>query len=260
MTLNVQGVGWSVDVQQIITDIRLTVEAGAFVGLLGPNGSGKSTLLRCIYRSLKPDAGTILLDTENLLAMPPREAARRMAVVLQESQLQFDFTVQEMVLMGRIPHKSAFDPDTNADWEIVANALAQVNMLDLAERSFGTLSGGEKQRVLIARALTQQSQFLVLDEPTNHLDIRYQLEILDIVRGLRVTTLTALHDLNLAALYCNQLYVLSAGHVVASGTPEKVLTADLIYEVYGVWADVATHPVTGKPHITYFPADVRATP
>ena len=260
MTLDVQGVGWSVDVQQIITDIQLTVETGAFVGLLGPNGSGKSTLLRCIYRGLKPDAGSISLDGENLLALPPRNAARRMAVVLQESQSQFDFTVQEMVLMGRTPHKSAFDPDTADDWEVVAGALTQVNMLDFAERSFSTLSGGEKQRVLIARALAQQSQFLMLDEPTNHLDIRYQLEILDIVRGLSVTTLTALHDLNLAALYCDRLYVLSEGYVVASGPPEDVLTADRIYEVYGVRADVATHPATGKPHITYFPAGVRTTP
>ncbi|MEO1439558.1 MAG: ABC transporter ATP-binding protein [Chloroflexota bacterium] len=257
MNLDVQGVGWSVDARKIIKDIRLRVEMGAFVGLLGPNGCGKSTLLRCIYRSLKPDAGTISLNGEDLLAMPPREAARRMAVVLQESLLQFDFTVREMVLMGRTPHKSAFAPDTEEDWEIVADALAQVNMLDFAERSFSTLSGGEKQRVLIARALSQQSQFLVLDEPTNHLDIRYQLEILDIVHKLRVTTLTALHDLNLAALYCDQLYLLSEGSVLASGTPEDVLTEDLIYEVYSVRADVAMHPATGKPHITYFPASVR---
>jgi iron complex transport system ATP-binding protein len=254
MTLDVQGVGWSVDAQQIISDVQLTVGTGAFVGLLGPNGSGKSTLLRCVYRSLKPDAGTISLNGEELLSMAPREAARRMAVVLQESELQFDFTVQELVLMGRIPHKSAFDPDSTDDWEIVASALAQVNMLELAERSFGTLSGGEKQRVLIARALAQQSQFLVLDEPTNHLDIRYQLEILEIVRGLRVTTLTALHDLNLSALFCDWLYVLSKGYVVAAGTPNDVLTADLIYEVYGVTADVAVHPMTGRPHITYFSA------
>lgn len=190
--------------------------------------------------------------------MPPRDAARRMAVVLQETAIQFDFTVQEMVLMGRTPHKSAFDPDTSDDWEIVADALAQVNMLDFRERSFGTLSGGEKRRVLIARALAQQSQFLVLDEPTNHLDIRYQLEILGIVRELRVTTLAALHDLNLATLYCDRLYVLSEGRVVASGAPDEVVTADLIYEVYGVRADVATHQRTGRTHITYFPTSVRA--
>ena len=259
MTLNVHGVGWSVDAQRIIDDIRLSVETGEFVGLLGPNGSGKSTLLRCIYRSLKPDAGTISLDGADLLAMPPRDAARRMAVVLQEAQIQFDFTVQEMVLMGRTPHKSGFDPDTSDDWEIVADALAQVNMLDFNERSFGTLSGGEKQRVLIARALAQQSQFLVLDEPTNHLDIRYQLEILDIVRELRVTTLAALHDLNLATLYCDRLYVLCEGRVVASGAPDEVVTADLIYEVYGVRADVATDPTTGRTHITYFPTSVKAS-
>ncbi len=259
MTLKARGLGWSVAAQKIIDDIQLTVETGAFVGLLGPNGSGKSTLLRCIYRSLKPDAGTISLDGTDLLAMPPRDAARRMAVVLQETTIQFDFTVQEMVLMGRIPHKSAFDADTSEDWHIVAGALAQVNMLGFRERSFGTLSGGEKQRVLIARAVAQQSHFLVLDEPTNHLDIRYQLEILDIVRELRVTTLAALHDLNLATLYCDRLYVLSEGRVVASGAPEEVVTADLIYEVYGVRADVATHPRTGRMHITYFPTSVRAS-
>ena len=259
MTLKVHGVGWSVDAQRIIDDIRLSVETGAFVGLLGPNGSGKSTLLRCIYRSLKPEAGTISLDGADLLAMPPRDAARRMAVVLQETPIQFDFTVQEMVLMGRSPHKSAFDPDTSDDWEIVADALAQVNMLDFNERSFGTLSGGEKQRVLIARALAQQSQFLVLDEPTNHLDIRYQLEILDIVRELRVTTLAALHDLNLATLCCDRLYVLGEGRVVASGAPDEVVTADLIYEVYGVRADVSTDPRTGRTHITYFPTSMRAS-
>ena len=259
MTLNVREVGWSVDARQIIDDIKLSVEKGAFVGLLGPNGSGKSTLLRCIYRSLKPDAGTISLDGADLLVMPPREVARRMAVVLQESPVQFDFTVQEMVLMGRIPHKRAFDQDTIDDWEIVADALAQVNMLDFNERSYGTLSGGEKQRVLIARALAQKSQFLVLDEPTNHLDIRYQLEILDIVRELSVTTLAALHDLNLASLYCDRLYVLSEGRVVASGAPDDVVTADLIYEVYGVRADVAKNPATGTAHITYFPANVRAS-
>ena len=258
MTLNVHEVGWSVDARRIIDDIRLSVETGAFIGLLGPNGSGKSTLLRCVYRSLMPDAGTISLDGADLLAMPPRDAARKMAVVLQESPVQFDFTVQEMVLMGRTPHKSAFDPDTIDDWEIVTDALAQVDMLDFRERSYGTLSGGEKQRVLIARALAQQSQLLVLDEPTNHLDIRYQLEILDIVRELPVTSLAALHDLNLAALYCDRLYVLSQGRVVASGAPDDVVTADLIYEVYGVRADVATDPATGRTHIIYFPASARA--
>jgi len=257
MKLDVQGVRWQVDAQQIISDIRLNVERGEFIGLLGPNGSGKSTLLRCIYRSLKPDAGSIVLDGEDLLAMSPQEAARKMAVVLQENQLQFDFTVRDMVLMGRTPHKSAFDADTTDDWDIVNQALMQVNLVDLAERSFMTLSGGEKQRVLIARALAQQAEFLVLDEPTNHLDIRYQLDILDLVSGFDVTTLMALHDLNLAALYCDRLYVLKAGEVVASGTPDDIFTAELIRDVYQVEAEVRQHPITGKPHITYFPASIR---
>lgn len=258
MTLHLEGIHWSVEAKQIIHDINLHVQSGEIVGLIGPNGSGKSSLLRCVYRSLKPDSGSITLYDQDLLMMKPREVAKQMAVVLQESPVQFTFTVREMVLMGRTPHKALFSADTDEDWQLVDDTLAQVNMLEFAERNFGTLSGGEKQRVLIARALAQQSQFLVLDEPTNHLDIRYQLEILDIVSELHVTTLTALHDLNLAALYCDRLYALSEGRVVASGTPKDILKADLIYKVYGVQADVATHPATGKPHITYFPANMKA--
>lgn len=257
MNLNVQNVSWDVEAQRIIHDISLNVQSNEFVGLLGPNGSGKSTLLRCIYRSLKPSTGTIHLNERDLLTVPAKEAAQKMAVVLQESPIQFDFTVREMVMMGRTPHKKLLDADTSEDWQLVENALIQVNMLSFADRSFSTLSGGEKQRVLIARALAQQAQFLVLDEPTNHLDIRYQLEILDLVSSLGVTTLAALHDLNLAAIYCDRLYVLKAGEVVAEGTPSDILTSELIAEVYGVSAEVALHPLTGKLNITYLPASLQ---
>lgn len=257
MNLNVQNVSWDVEAQRIIHDISLNVQSNEFVGLLGPNGSGKSTLLRCIYRSLKPSTGIIHLNERDLLTVPAKEAAQKMAVVLQESPIQFDFTVREMVMMGRTPHKKLLDADTSEDWQLVENALIQVNMLSFADRSFSTLSGGEKQRVLIARALAQQAQFLVLDEPTNHLDIRYQLEILDLVSSLGVTTLAALHDLNLAAIYCDRLYVLKAGEVVAEGTPSDILTSELIAEVYGVSAEVALHPLTGKLNITYLPASLQ---
>jgi iron complex transport system ATP-binding protein len=254
--LHVEQVGWNVEKQPIIREICLDVHPGEFIGLIGPNGSGKSTLLHCVYRALKPQAGFISLEGQDLATMPPRQAAQQMAVVLQETPMPFDFTVREMVFMGRTPHKTLFENDTRADETSVDEALRQVNMTAFAERSFSTLSGGEKQRVLIARALAQQTEFLVLDEPTNHLDIRYQLEILDLVKYLRVTTLAALHDLNLAAFYCDRLYLLCDGEVVAQGTPEDILTAALIRDVYGVSADVVRHPVTGKPHITYFPAGV----
>ncbi len=258
MNLRVEDVSWSVDSQPILQEVGAEVGAGEFVGILGPNGSGKSSLLRSIYRALKPDAGYISLNGDDVWKLDPREAARRTAAVLQESPGEFDFVVWEMVLMGRTPHKKMFSRETDEDHALVESALAQVGMLDFAERSFATLSGGEKQRVLIARALAQQARFLVLDEPTNHLDVRYQLEILDLVRGLQVTTFAALHDLNLAAAYCDRVYIIAEGRIVAAGTPEAVLQPELIRNVFGVDAEVQIHPRTGKLHIVYLPAHAAA--
>jgi iron complex transport system ATP-binding protein len=256
MKLEVEKVTWSVEARKIVSDVNLHLAPGEFVGLLGPNGSGKSTLLRTIYRILKPDAGLINLDGVDVWRLSAHEASRWMAVVMQEQSGEFDFLVHEMVMMGRNPHKGLFDRDTEGDFQLAEEALARVDMAGFAGRSFLTLSGGEKQRVLIARALAQQAQFLVLDEPTTHLDIHYQLEILELIKNLGVTTIAALHELNLAALYCDRLYVLKAGKVVASGTPEEVLRPDLIREVYGVWSEVATHSLTGKLTITFFPEKI----
>ncbi len=253
MNLQTENVSWSVEAKKIVDAVTLAVAEGEFVGLLGPNGSGKSSLLRIIYRILKPDAGVIELAGANVWQLSPRQVARQMAVVMQERTGDFDFSVHEIVMMGRNPHKGMFDRDTTHDFQLVDEALARVDMTDFAQRSFLTLSGGEKQRVLIARALVQQAKFLVLDEPTNHLDIHYQLEILELVKNLGVTTIAALHELNLAAFYCDRLYMLKAGRLVASGTPEEVLHPDLIRQVYGVWSEVATHPLTGKLVINFFP-------
>lgn len=253
MNLQAEGVTWSIEARKIVADVSLEARSGQFVGLLGPNGSGKTSLLRTIYRILKPTAGLIQLDGVNVWQVSAREAAQQMAVVTQEQAGDFDFSVQEMVLMGRTPHKSMFDPDTPEDFQRVDEALDRVGLANFAHRSFLTLSGGEKQRVLIARALTQQARFLVLDEPTTHLDIHYQLEILELIKSLGVTTLASLHELNLAALYCDRIYLLQAGQVVTFGPPEVVLTPSLIRQVYGVWSDVQLHPATGKPHITIFP-------
>jgi iron complex transport system ATP-binding protein len=253
MKLDVAAVSWGVAGTQIVREVTLTCSPDSFVGLIGPNGSGKSSLLRCIYRVLPPDTGAIHLDSDDVWQLSARQAAQRIGVVLQEPGGEFDFSVREMVLMGRAPHKALFERDSAVDLRIVEQALAKVNLLAFAERSFLTLSGGEKQRVLLARALAQQTRFLVLDEPTNHLDIRYQLEVLDLVRGLGVTTIAALHDLNLAALYCDWLYVLKAGALVASGPPEVVLTPELILDVYGVQAEVCVHPAHGRLHVIFLP-------
>jgi len=258
MTLHVENVTWRVDEHTILRDVAVDVAAGELVGVLGPNGSGKSSLLRCIYRALKPDAGYIALDGDNVWDLDAREAARRTATVLQETPGEFEFVVWEMVLMGRTPHKSMFARENEEDHDLVESALDQVGMLSFADRSFSTLSGGEKQRVLIARALAQQARFLILDEPTNHLDVRYQLEILDLVRGLPVTTFTALHDLNLAATYCDRLYIMAEGEIVAAGTPEDVFEPALLRKVFGVEAEVQVHPRTGKLHIVFLPAHAAA--
>jgi iron complex transport system ATP-binding protein len=253
LNLEAKHISWSVTTRKIIDEISLDVENGQFVGLVGPNGSGKSSLLRVIYRIFKPDAGIVSLDGENIWQLSARQVAQKMAVVTQERGGDFDFTVEEVVRMGRNPHKGIFDRNTPADDQIVAEALRRVDLTDCARRSFSTLSGGEKQRALIARALAQQARFLVLDEPTNHLDIYYQLEILDLIHHLNVTTIAALHDLNLAAWYCDKLYVLKAGQIVASGAPQTVLTPDLILHVYGVRAEVKLHPVIDKLNITFLP-------
>ena len=256
MNLQAENVSWSVAAKQIVDAVSLVVDEGEFVGLIGPNGSGKSSLLRTIYRILQPDSGVIELGGTNVWDVTPSEVARQMAVVMQESTGDFDFSVREIVMMGRNPHKGMFDRETVWDIQLVDDALDQVGIVDFAQRSFLTLSGGEKQRVLIARALVQQANFLVLDEPTNHLDIHYQLEILELVKSLGTTTIAALHELNLAAFYCDRLYVLKQGQLVASGTPEAVLHPDLIRDVYGVWSEVSLHSLTGKLTITFFPEKV----
>ena len=252
MRLDVERVTWEVEAKKILNEITLCADNGEFVGLIGPNGSGKSSLLRCIYRSLRPDAGLISIDGGDIGQTTIRDSARKTAVVLQETPSEFDFQVDEIVFMGRTPHKGLLDRETDEDRRIVAESLERVGMTEFGDRNFWTLSGGEKQRVIVARALAQQTRFLVLDEPTNHLDIKFQIGILDLVKGLGVTTLAALHDLNLAAGYCDRIYAISEGEIVASGSPEQVLRPELIRSIYGIGAVVQSHPKTGRPHLLFY--------
>ena len=234
-----------------LRDANLHVAAGEFVGLIGPNGSGKTSLLRCAYRFSKPQSGTVQLDRHNLWQQSPRWCAQRIAVVLQEFPDTFGLTVDEVVAMGRTPHKGLFDGDTQADRQLATNALASVGLQGFEDHAFATLSGGEKQRVILARALTQQPELLILDEPTNHLDPRYQLELLQLVKRLNIGTLASIHDLNLAAAFCDRLYVINHGKIIASGTPREVLTVELLRNVFGVDALVDDHALSGYPRITW---------
>lgn len=253
MKLNVDKLTFSYDEKTAVDKVCIEIKKGEFVGIIGPNGSGKSTLLKNIYRALTPDSGEITLDDENLLSMKHKKSAQKMAVVGQENEMAFDFTVEEIVAMGRSPHKKIFDGDTDHDKYIVHHALEHLGMEDMAKRSFQKLSGGEKQRVLLARTVAQESDFLILDEPTNHLDINYQMQMFDFVKRLKVTVLSAMHDLNMAALYCDKIYAMKDGKIILCGTPEEVLTEENIHNLFGVNCSVAKHPITQKPTITYLP-------
>ncbi|MER0245867.1 ABC transporter ATP-binding protein [Streptomyces sp. HSW2009] len=319
MRIDIEDVSVDIGGARLVADATVRAASGQVVGLIGPNGSGKSTLLRCAYRALRPNAGAVRVDGDDLHALKPREGARRLAALPQESSSEFDFTVGEVVAMGRTAHQSATGRASAEDARVCADALSRVGADHLVDRGFLTLSGGEKQRVLIARALAQQPRILVLDEPTNHLDIAQQLEVLALLRsdpeaGVTVdagadaeagaagtgrtdahtagtgtadtgrmssgrtgtartepagtgrgraavgraigapaglTVLTALHDLNLAARHCDVLYVIAKGRIVTSGTPQQVLTPELLADVFQVLAHPVRHPVSGALQLLF---------
>lgn len=234
---------------EILRGIDFEANKGEFVGIIGPNGSGKSTLLRCLYRVLTPSEGAVFLDGKELSSYRVKESAQKLAVVAQHNYYNFEFSVRDVVMMGRAPHKRALDRDTAEDYQIMRQSLKAVGMQEFEERSFSTLSGGEQQRIILARALAQQTPCLILDEPTNHLDIKYQLWLMDIVKNLDCTVISAVHDLNIAAMYCDRLYAMKQGKVIAQGTPHQLLTPDLIRELYEVDAEVS---IDGKGQLRIF--------
>lgn len=239
----------------ILHGVDMDVHDKELVGVIGPNGSGKSTLLKCIYRVLNPTGGAVYLDGKPLLEHSVKESAKKIAVLAQHNFYNFDFSVQDVVLMGRAPHKRALDRDNADDFRIVNEALETVGMSHFAKRSFSTLSGGEQQRVILARALAQQTPCLILDEPTNHLDIKYQLQLMDLVHGLNRTIIAAIHDLNIAAMYCDRLYAVKDGLIVGEGTPKELLTPEFIKEIYEVEADVFEDK-TGLLRVLYHPEHI----
>ncbi len=235
----------------IVNDVNLTVETGKVLGLLGPNGSGKSSLLRLICRLRNVRSGIVRLEERDVSTMARSELARRMAFVEQQATTETQLTVKDVVRLGRTPHRSVLSPLSAKDDTAVHQALTRVAMESRASQLWQTLSGGERQRVHIARALAQCPTELLLDEPTNHLDIQHQLEILGLVSKLGITCIIALHDLNLAAMFCDRLAVLQRGEIVATGAPQQVLTQDLIGNVFGVRAHVETSPIHGRCNIQY---------
>ncbi|AXG82872.1 ABC transporter ATP-binding protein [Streptomyces paludis] len=235
----------------ILDGVGLAPAPGSTLGLLGPNGSGKSTLLRILAGVLAPASGVVTLDGRPLADVGRRAVARRVAVVEQQTDTQVELTVRDVVRLGRVPHRRAWATASAGDEAAVATALERTGLTGREGQSWHTLSGGERQRVQIARALAQDPRELLLDEPTNHLDIQHQLDLLNLVATLPVTTVIALHDLNLAAMYCDQVVVLRAGRVVAAGPPGDTLTEELIADVYGVRATVTPEGPDGRPHVRF---------
>ncbi|KUI41255.1 histidinol phosphatase [Mycobacterium sp. IS-1590] len=239
----------------MIHNVSLRVQPGEMVAVAGPNGAGKTTLLRTLYRAQRPTSGRVLVGGEDLWQMSAKRAARRIAAVLQDAPGDFALTVYDVVAMGRTPYKRAFDGDDADDRRIIARALGAVNVTGLANEPFDRLSGGQKQRVMIARALTQRTDTIVLDEPTNHLDLRHQHDALHRLRTTGATVVAALHDLNLAAAYCDRICILDSGGLVAIGTPAQVLTVDMLAEVYGVTARVGLDTNTDRIRVDVTPRE-----
>jgi iron complex transport system ATP-binding protein len=247
--LTVSGLAWGPSGHApIIEHIDFGVAPGEMLAIVGPNGAGKSSLLRCLYRYHRPQAGQIRLDGADIWAMKPRDCARRIATVLQEGASDFGLSVAEIVELGLIPHQDIGSGDNYAPVEA---ALALMDLTTFAAREFATLSGGEKQRVMIARALVQQPDLLILDEPTNHLDIRHQLEVLALLSRLPTTVIVCLHDLALASAHADRVLVLDQGRMTAIGAPVEVLTPAAIKATFAVGTVIDRHPTTGQPRFSF---------
>ena len=254
MLLRIEGIDFRYESTIVLDRVTFEVKSGEFLGVMGPNGSGKTTLLKCLTRVLKPYRGTVLIDRQDITLLNRKKIAQTVGVVPQSSEINFAFTVFDIVLMGRTPHIKTFGLESKKDYEITRKALELTRTLHLSERTFDQLSGGEKQRVIIARALAQEPHILLLDEPTIHLDIGCQFEILNLVRTLckqeEMVLIAVLHDLNQASQFCDRLILLNNGTVVSIGTPKDVLTPVNIKKAYNVDVLLNNHPVTNALYVT----------
>lgn len=252
MKVTVENTTVAIGAKEIVKSISLEAKEGEFIGLLGPNGSGKSTLLKAIYQVLPYKDGQIKINGREIKTISLKEISKEMSVVSQFNGVQFEFSVIDIVLMGRSPYLKPFQRESKEDYQIAIEALKKVGMEDALKKNFNLLSGGEKQRVVLARALAQQPELIILDEPTNHLDIKYQIHILSIVKNLGITVISALHDLSLAAQFCDRIYVMKCGKIVADGIPKEVITPEMVKQVYDIDCEIVWNPNTETLMISYY--------
>lgn len=251
-SLEVRDVSWGMPHgQDILHPTNFSVTPGEVVAIVGANGAGKSTLLRTLYRFHRPRTGQVLIGGEDIWKMSASNCARSIAAVLQEQPNEFQLNVGEIIALGRTPHRSGFSSWKECDEFIVQNAITRLGLGLFKERKYGTLSGGEKQRVMIARALAQDPDIIILDEPTNHLDIRHQLEVLALVQGLGRTIIFSIHDLNLAVKYADRILVMANGRSLAFGAPEQILSDEIIKKAFSINVQQEILPISGDTHFSF---------
>jgi len=249
--LQAKNLTWSINDKSIIEDINLNIRAGETIAIVGPNGAGKTSLLKCLHGENTHYSGNIYLNGKSLNYFNSKDIAQKIAVVSQHSESAFNLTVLDIVNMGLIPHKGLFDRNTDTDNRNIETALTKVDLIDKKHQLFNTLSGGEQQRVLIARAIVQMPDILIMDEPTNHLDMYYQHQILMLAKTLNITLLITIHDLNLAAQYCDRIIMLNHGKLYADNSPEQVFTSEKLTEVFKLECAIDKNPFTQATRITF---------
>ncbi|OUR83370.1 cobalamin ABC transporter ATP-binding protein [Colwellia psychrerythraea] len=255
--LNISGLSWKVLNKTILQDINFTVSKGEVIGIIGPNGAGKTSLLRCIINQANILAsvsvsGSVHLKNRLITQFSAKEIAQHFALVMQKNDSIFALSVQDVMKMGLLPHKSLFSLDSDYDKSQIELALSKVGLSHALESLFNQLSGGEQQRVLIARALVQASQILILDEPTNHLDVYYQHQVLQLVNKLNITVIMTVHDLNLASLYCQRLLLLNKGKLICDGSPKEVLAPEQLSKIFGLPCQQNVDAITGATQVSFY--------
>jgi len=253
--ISLEQISFSYRTQVVLQDITLEIPRQSLLALIGPNGGGKTTLLRVMSKALKPKYGTVSLDGRPLESYSARSLAQKLAVISSEQHFEFPFSVADVVAMGRFPHLNRLERMSDRDWKIVHEAMERTSVLDFRNRSISQLSSGEKQRVLIARALAQQPSILMLDEPNAHLDINHQIAVFNLLRTLnrqhQMTVIVVLHDLSAAATFCEAMVLLHRGQVVRTGPPGEVIRSELIQQTFGAEVVVFPSPVDGSPQIAF---------
>lgn len=244
-------ISWQVAEQRILDNLSFEVQRNEFIGFVGPNGAGKSSLLRCLYGKNTISSGQLNFNHRAINHYSRRELAQQVAVLIQEPPTQFEMSVFDVVAMGLIPNRPLFSFSNLQDKQTITDALEKVELLNKAQKAFNTLSGGEKQRVMVARAIVQDPKVLILDEPTNHLDIQHQIEVLQLAKAMNITVLLSIHDLNMAAAFCDRLILMKEGRIITTGAPDSVLTQQNLEYVFNIRAQVDSHPYHSGKRITY---------